>query len=289
MTPAPAARATTAADVLPAADAVLARASGENFTVASALVGRRTARHLLAIYGFARLVDELGDAVAGDRLAQLDEAEREVERAYAGEPLHPLFRALAETIRACDLPRGPFLRLIEANRRDQVHTDYRTYEELLEYCTLSANPVGELVLHVFGAATPERIALSDDVCTGLQLVEHWQDVREDAERGRVYLPAEDRERFGVARDDLVAGPAGEPLRRLLQLETARAVELLRSGVELVASLRGRARLAVAGYVGGGLAAAGALDRCNYDVCGGPPRAGGARRLSATVRVLRGGP
>lgn len=288
MTPAAAARATTAADVLPAADAVLARASGENFTVASALVGRRAARHLLAIYGFARLVDELGDAVAGDRLAQLDEAEREIDRAYGGEPLHPLFRALAGTIRACDLPRGPFLRLIEANRRDQVHTDYRTYEELVDYCTLSANPVGELVLHVFGAATPQRIALSDDVCTGLQLVEHWQDVREDAARGRIYLPAEDRERFEVTADDLLAPTASEALRSLLRFETARAEELLRSGVELVASLPGRAKLAVANYVGGGLAAAGALARADYDVCGGPPRAGGARRVSATLRVLRGG-
>lgn len=261
----------------PSSEVVQARAPGENFTVASALLGRSTARHLRAIYGYARLVDELGDAAEGDRSELLDELEEEIERAYAGEPRHPLMRDLAPTIRACGLPRAPFLRLLEANRRDQSQPEYETYEDLLSYCELSANPVGELVLHVFGAATEERIALSDDVCTALQLVEHWQDVGEDAARGRIYLPAEDRARFGVAREELSGSSAGVPLRRLLAFESERAGELLASGPKLVSSLRGRARLAVAGYVGGGRAALDALAACGYDVLATRARPSHVRR------------
>src|SRR5581483_2146373 len=201
-----------------AAHAIRARAAGENFSVAPLLLGRATAARLHAIYDFARLVDELGDSAEGDRLRLLDDAEAELDRAFAGEAAAPVFRALEPLIADCSLPRGPFVRLIDANRRDQLHPELATYEELLDYCTLSANPVGELVLHVFGAATPERVALSDSVCTGLQLVEHWQDVAEDARNGRVYLPAEDRERFGVEREQLVAPHASERLRRLLAFE-----------------------------------------------------------------------
>src|SRR5205823_12115026 len=120
-----------------------------------------------------------------------------LHRVFDGAPHHPLLQRLALTVNACALPRQPFLRLIEANRRDQLTKTYATFDELLGYCDLSANPVGELVLHVFRAATPERIELSDRVCTALQLVEHWQDVAEDCRRGRIYLPAEDLERFGV--------------------------------------------------------------------------------------------
>jgi squalene synthase HpnC len=288
MTAATAGRGPTSVE-LPETDAVLARAGGENFRVASVLFGRTAARHLRAIYGFARLVDELGDAVAGDRLAHLDEAERELERAYGvgGAPRHPRFRELAVTIRVCGLPREPFRRLIEANRRDQHHTDYASYEELVDYCALSANPVGELVLHVFGAATPRLIELSDAVCTGLQLVEHWQDVREDAANGRVYLPAEDRERYGVRVEDLLAATASPQLRRLLAFESDRARGLLAEGTQLVRALRGRARLAVAGYVGGGRAALDALDAADYEVLAATPRASGRQVLAATLRVLRG--
>jgi squalene synthase HpnC len=271
----------------PSPDIVLARAPGENFTVASALLGRATARHLRAIYGYARLVDELGDAAEGDRSLLLDGLENEVDRAFAGDARHPLMRELAQTIRACRLPRAPFLRLLEANRRDQVEPEYETYADLLSYCELSANPVGELVLHVFDAATAEQIALSDDVCTALQLVEHWQDVGEDAARGRIYLPAEDRAAFGVAREDLTASATSEPLRRLLAFESERAAQLLASGSELVSSLRGRARLAVAGYVGGGRAALHALAACGYDVLAVRARASRGRRAWLSLVSLRG--
>jgi len=229
----------------------------------------------MAIYGFARLVDQLGDDVDGDRRAHLDRLEEDLDRVYDGrQPEHPIMQRLAPSVRACSFPRGPFERLIEANRRDQEQLVYRTYEELVDYCDLSANPVGELVLHVFAAATPERVALSDDVCTALQLVEHWQDVEEDfRERGRVYVPAEDLERFGVE--------PGATSPELMAFEIARARSLLDRGARLVGTLRGRARLAVAGYVGGGRAALDALER-------GSPTAAKAARLRATLATFARG-
>jgi squalene synthase HpnC len=245
---------TTATHPLPGEVAVLDRASTENFSVASLVLGRATRDHLLAIYGFARFVDQLGDEVEGDRLAHLEWLEAELDRAYDGEPEHPLMRRLAPTLHVFDLPREPFLRLIDANRRDQEQTVYRTFDELIEYCDLSANPVGELVLHIFGAATGARIVLSNEICTALQLVEHWQDVAEDYGRGRIYVPAEDLERFDVSAGEF----HGAAYEQLMSFEIARARALLDEGASLVGTLRGRARLAIAGYVGGGRAALDAL-------------------------------
>src|SRR5437867_1401823 len=147
----------------PAPAEVMARAQGENFPVASRLLPRRVRAHLLAIYGFARLVDELGDAAPGDRMAALDWLEAELDRAFEGSAQHPLLVRLQRTLRDCALPREPFARLIDANRIDQRVERYDTWEQLRGYCALSANPVGELVLRVLGAATPERIALSDSI------------------------------------------------------------------------------------------------------------------------------
>jgi squalene synthase HpnC len=272
---------------LPTADEIGARAAGENFSVASILLGRETRAHLQAIYGYARLVDEIGDAVPGDRLALLAAFEADLARIFdgPGPPVDPVLRRLEPTVVSLRLPRGPFERLIAANRRDQEHLAYRTHEELLAYCDLSANPVGELVLHVFGAASPDRIALSDRVCTALQLAEHWQDVAEDYRAGRIYLPAEDLARFGVAPTALAGAVATAPLRRLLAFEVTRASRLLDEGAPLVGRLQGRARLAVAGYVGGGRAALAAIATADYDVLAGAPRAGRARRARATFTTL----
>lgn len=217
---------------LPSRQAVMVQARSENFPVAMWLLGPRTRRHLLAIYGFARLVDDIGDEADGDRLALLDQVERELDA-----PEHPVLRELAVTVRECALPREPFLRLIEANRRDQVVTRYGSFEELLDYCRLSAAPVGELVLHVFGAATAERIALSDRICAALQVIEHLQDVEEDRARGRVYIGA-----FDAA---------------------AHARSLLAQGAPLVRTLSGRARLAVAGFVAGGRVALDELEGSDH--------------------------
>ncbi len=269
---------------LPRSSAILPLAAGENFKVAPLLAGRRIRFHLTSIYGFARLADQLGDEVPGDRTALLDELERQLHEAFDGEPSHPLLRRVAKTVRECELPRGPFLRLIEANRLDQHRRRYATFDELLGYCDLSANPVGELVLHAFGSATPEQIALSDKVCSALQLAEHWQDVGEDYARGRVYLPAEDLERFAVRDDDLGAGRSSDALRSLLAFEVKRARQLLDAGAPLVGTLHGRARVAVAGYVGGGRAALDALDAGGHEVLAGSPRPSRGRRLRAALHA-----
>jgi len=244
----------TAQERLPGEHAILPLAAGENFPVALRVLGPRVGAHLTAIYGFARLVDQIGDELKCDRLAALDAFETDVARVWDGEPAHPLLRRLVPTVRACGMPRGPFLRLIEANRRDQGIVAYETFGELLGYCELSANPVGELVLYVFGVATPERIALSDKICSALQVIEHCQDVHEDAEHGRVYMPAEDLERFGVEPVDLRARVASTGVRKLLAFEIeSRARPLLDAGAPLVGTLHGGARIAVSGYVGGGRA------------------------------------
>ena len=218
-------------------------------------------------------MDDLGDEAAGDRLALLDWVEHDLDRVYAAAaPEHPVMRALAPTIRECGLPDGPFRRLIEANRRDQLVTRYDTFEELLGYCQLSAAPVGELVLHVFAAAAPERIALSDRVCAGLQVLEHLQDVGEDYTRGRVYLPREDMRRFGCDEPALAAGSVSPALRELLAFETTRARALLDAGPALARMLAPRPRLAVAGFVAGGQASLDALERAHFEVLGAQPRA-----------------
>ncbi len=253
----------------PTADAVMAQAASENFPVALKLLGATRRRQLLSLYGYARLVDDAGDEASGDRLGLLDWIEADLDHIYAHErPEHPVLRALQPTVDALRLPDGPFRRLIEANRRDQTIHSYPTFEALLDYCKLSAAPVGELVLHVFGAATRERIAFSDRICAGLQVAEHLQDVAEDHGKGRIYLPAEDLERFGVR--ELPATPTPE-FRRLMAFEVERAHSLLRDGGPLIRTLRGMPALAVAGFVAGGRAALDAIAAAGYDVLAARPR------------------
>jgi squalene synthase HpnC len=267
---------------LPAVDDLLAKAAHENFPVAPRWLPRRLREELLAIYGFARLVDDAGDETAGDRLALLDAIEVDLLRAAAGEARHPLVRRLAPGLRSQRFPIEPFQRLVAANRLDQHVARYETWEQLQDYCSLSATPVGELVLHVLEAATPERIALSDAVCTALQLIEHCQDVAEDRARGRVYLPAEDLARAGASERDLDARPAPPALRAALAFEEARARALFAAAEPLLASLHGTARLLVAGFAAGGLAAADALARAGHDPSAGAPR---PRRRDVVRHVL----
>jgi squalene synthase HpnC len=192
--------------------------------------------------------------VAGDRLGLLDVVEGELEAIFAGRPpTHPVMCELAPTVVGCGLAIDPFRRLIEANRLDQTVTRYATFGQLLDYCRLSATPVGELVLGVFGVATPARIALSDRVCAGLQIAEHLQDIAEDRDRDRIYLPAEDLIRFGCDDEALSQTPNGS-LKALIAFEAERARRLLASGAPLARSLTLRPRLAVAGFVAGGRAA-----------------------------------
>jgi squalene synthase HpnC len=252
----------------------MARAASENFPVAARLLAPRHRRALLAVYGFARLADELGDELDGDRLAALDWLAEELDRAYAGRARTPLLVSLQRVLGECELPREPFMRLIEANRMDQRVSRYQSWEQLRGYCELSANPVGELVLAIFDLHTPERVRLSDDVCTGLQLAEHLQDVGEDERRGRFYVPREDIERLGYLRDAIA-------------FELARARELLSAGAPLAASIPAwRPKLAIAAFAAGGLAALEQIERAGYEVLDGVPAAGARRRLRWLARVLR---
>jgi squalene synthase HpnC len=274
---------------VPPAEAVMARARGENFPVASRLLPRSVRADLLAIYGFARLVDQLGDEATGDRRAHLDWLEAELDRAYEGRASHPVMARLGPTLRRRSLPRQPFADLIEANRRDQDVRCYPTFADLVDYCRYSANPVGRLVLIVLGASTPERQRLSDRVCTGLQLVEHAQDVGEDARRGRVYLPQEDLEHFGCPEADLLAPVASPALRAVIAFQAARARTFLDAGALLAGSLPGRAQMAVAGFAGGGLAALDSMERADFDVLSvrcRPTPVGVARRLADVLVASR---
>jgi phytoene synthase len=266
---------------------ILARAAGENFAVAPRFLPRRVREPLEALYGFARLVDEIGDAAPGDRGALLDALEQDLLRAWSGRARHPLLRRLSPWIESCALPSEAFLRLVEANRWDQRLRQIASWQELLAYCSLSANPVGELVLRIFGAATPERVALSDSVCSALQVIEHCQDVAEDHARGRVYLPAEDLADAGCGDADL-ANPRSPALRRVIGMQLSRARRMLASGAPLVAELSGFARFAVAGYVAGGLAACEALVRAGCDASA--PGARGTKRaaLRHGVRLVFSG-
>jgi squalene synthase HpnC len=248
------------------AERIEARAAGENFPVVSILAPRAARPHLRAVYGFARLVDNLGDEAEGDRNALLDELERELE----GPPAAEIMRRVHETIAACRLPKEPFRRLIEANRIDQVKSRYETWEELREYCTYSADPVGRLVLGVYGqGGEPHLVTMSDSICTGLQLVNFLQDPPRDLALGRVYLPQASLGRFGV-RDEDLAGPLTPEVASLLRFEGERARGLLEAGLPLAKALGGRPGMSVALYARGGLAALDALERAGWDVFSSRP-------------------
>jgi len=259
------------------------RAGEENFPVALRALPSGIRRHLRAVYDVARVIDDLGDVGPGHRAAALIAFRSDLATIWQGlTPSASVLRGLAATVAECDLPEQPFRDLIEANLRDQTKVEYATYAELLDYCTLSANPVGRVVLCIFRASTPERVVLSDRVCTALQIIEHCQDVAEDHRAGRRYLPLEDLRRFAVTPADLGADDATPRLRELVRFEAERAEALLRDGALLVGELRGWARLAVAGYVAGGLAAVAALRRGGWSVLPmHPPR----RRLDVITALV----
>lgn len=261
---------------------VAARAAGENFPVGSVFFPRALRPHIRALYCYARLVDELGDSFDGDRLAALDELERQVTATFEGEPTWPVMRNVQPTVRAFDLPREPFLRLIEANRMDQHVTEYATWDDVKHYCVHSADPCGRLVLGVLRRLDdPELVSASDDVCTGLQLVNFLQDVPRDLELGRIYLPADERARFG---DPSLDRPS-EELRALLRFEAARAAGFLRSGDVLRARIGGRLGRAVGLFARGGLAALEALESAGWDVFTQRPKPSRARLAREAALVL----
>lgn len=282
----------------PSSQAVLSRAAGENFPVALRILPRRHRDDLLAIYGYARLTDELGDGYDGDRRVALDQLASLVDAAFGNPPpaegpaggapaaWGQLVNRAAGMVQSHGGDPTPLYDLIAANRQDQEVRDYATFDQLVAYCRLSANPVGHLVLAAFDAGNPQRRAWSDRICTGLQLAEHWQDVAEDARAGRVYLPGEDRARFAVTPEMLGESSVSPQLRGLMIFEAARARRLLESGAPLVADLRGWARLAIAGFVAGGFAALDAVASVDFDVLAHPsPRPAKPRLARHALRLL----
>jgi squalene synthase HpnC len=238
------------------------------------------------VYGFARLVDNLGDEAEGDRLALLAALEQELDACYRGEqPRTGVMRRLQRSIAERSLPREPFERLIEANRIDQRTTRYETWEDVRRYCTYSAEPVGRLVLAIYGRADDEElVALSDDVCTGLQLVNFLQDPPRDYALGRIYLPLADLRRFAVEEAEL-AGPRSDRLVALCRFEADRAAQLLLRGLPLGKALGGRVGRSVTLFARGGLAALAALERAGWDVFEGRPAPGKATFAWLTLREL----
>jgi squalene synthase HpnC len=245
----------------------VAKSHYENFTVASLLLPRRLVRHFNAVYAYCRWSDDLADETAGGDLALRLIAwwRGELLACYDGTPRHPVTVALRETIRRFDIPPRPFLDLLVAFEQDQRVKRYDTFDQLLGYCRNSANPVGRLVLHLFECFDEDRGARSDDVCTGLQLANFWQDVARDFAIGRVYLPAEDRARFGYPDTDLDARHCTPAFRDLMRFEVDRARGYFDRGAALLPLLPPAARVDVDLFIGGGRAILDAVERAGYDV------------------------
>jgi len=235
--------------------------------VASWFLPRRLRRHFYNVYAYCRWADDLADEVFSPRqsLALLDWWEGQLRECYAGRTRHPVFCALAETIERFNIPMDPFLDLLVAFRQDQRQRRYETFADVLQYCRYSANPVGRLVLYLAECHTPDRVHLSDSICTGLQLANFCQDVARDWHRGRVYLPLSDCARFGYEEAMFARGEFNEAFRKLMVASVDRAEGFLREGVPLVGRVPWELRLDVALFIHGGLAILAAVRRQNYDV------------------------
>ncbi len=263
----------------------LARSHYENFTVASLFLPRDRRRHFYALYAFCRFVDDLGDEFEGDRLNALEYWRQETEACFSDAPTHPYMIALQNTIRAFDIPKEPFLRLIEANRMDQTVSRYSTFEDLEYYCRHSANPVGRLVLYVCGYRDKERQRLSDHTCTALQLANFWQDVSRDYAKGRIYIPLEDMETFGYSEDELARRMATDGFRRLMKFQVERARELFHNGLPLVDMVDDRLKLDIALFSKGGMSVLDSIERQNYDVLTRRPVVGKGKKAFLLLSTL----
>ncbi|HLG70126.1 MAG TPA: squalene synthase HpnC [Chloroflexota bacterium] len=263
----------------------LARSHYENFLVVSWLLPRHLHQPMFNIYAYCRGVDDLGDEAEGDRLALLDGWQRELGACYGGKPEHPAFVALAPTIRQFDLPIEPFQRLIEANRRDQTVTRYETYDDVLDYCRYSANPVGRLVLMLFGYRDEERFALSDATCTALQLANFWQDVARDYKIGRIYLPLEDMHRFGCSEAQIASGTFDARFRALMEYEVERTRELFDLGAQLVPLVQRRLQVDLRLFTLGGMEVLNRIEAQGYDVLTKRPVVSGWRQAALLVQAL----
>ena len=263
----------------------LARSHYENFLVVSWLLPRRLHQPMFNVYAYCRSVDDLGDESAGDRLALLDGFERQLEACFAGQPEGELFTALEGTVRRFELPIEPFRRLIQANRQDQTVQRYDTYAGVLDYCEHSANPVGRLVLMLFGYRDEKRFALSDATCTALQLANFWQDVARDYAIGRVYLPLEDLRQFGCSESELASGTFDADWRALMEFEVERTRDLFRQGEQLVPLVERRLQLDLRLFTLGGVEVLNRIRAQGYNVLTRRPTVGSWRQLGLLARAL----
>lgn len=261
----------------------------ENFHVASWFLPKRLRPHFHAVYAYCRVSDDLGDET-GDReqsLALLDFWGRELDACYRGEMRHPVFVALAETIRACAIPKEPFADLLVAFKRDQRAVRMETMRDVLDYCHYSANPVGQLVLYVCGYRDAERFRLSDETCTGLQLANFWQDVREDYARDRIYFPQEDMRRFGVDEAMIAEGRFTPEFRELMRYEVEYARDTMRRGLPLIGMVDRELAVDLDLFSRGGLEILNAIEAQGYDVLRARPAISKPRKAGLLMRALSG--
>ena len=253
----------------------LARTHYENFTVASLLLPRRLLRHFHAVYAYCRWADDLADEVGGGprALALLRWWREELLRCYDDRPRHPVMIALRETIEKFRIPPDPFLNLLFAFEQDQIVKRYATFEQLLAYCQNSANPVGHLILYLGKAFNRENAILSDHICTALQLTNFWQDVDRDFAIGRVYIPGEDRQRFGYSEADLQNRRYTPDFAELMRFQVERTRDRFYRGVPLVERLAPDIRPDVELFIRGGLAVLRKIERLRYNVWAARPGAG----------------
>ena len=267
----------------------LAETHYENFHVASWFLPTKLRPHFHSIYAYCRVSDDLGDEVGSHEqaLALLDFWGQELDDCYAGKARHPVFVALAETVRACGIPKEPFADLLVAFRQDQIVTRYRNMDELMGYCRYSANPVGRLVLYVCGYTDAERFRFSDATCSALQLANFWQDVCEDYRRGRIYLPLDAMERFGVTEANIASGEATPQFRALLRDQVAIAREMFAEGLPLIGMVDRELALDLDLFSRGGLEILNAIEKQNYDVLRARPAISKATKLALVARAVAG--
>ena len=267
----------------------LATTHYENFHVASWFLPARLRPHFYSIYAYCRIADDLGDEV-GNReqsLALLDVWGRELDACYQGEARHPVFVALAETIRVCDIPQKPFADLLMAFRQDQTVPRYQTMADVLDYCKYSADPVGRLVLYACGYRDAERFLLSDFTCTALQLANFWQDVSSDYARGRIYLPLDDMHRYGVDEATIAQREPTAAFRELLRYEVDYARQLFARGLPLIGLVDRELAVDLDLFSRGGLEILRAIERRQYDVLTTRPVISKFRKLGLLARALWG--
>jgi len=267
----------------------LAESHYENFHVATWFLPEALRPHFHAIYAYCRVSDDLGDEV-GDTaaaLALLDAWGRELDACYQGEARHPVFVALSETIRACSIPKQPFADLLTAFRQDQTVTRYSTMQDVLAYCRCSANPVGRLVLYACNEVDEEKFRLSDATCSALQLANFWQDVSVDYLKGRVYLPQQDMEFFGVGDETIAEGVATPEFRALIRLEVDFARGLFDEGLALIGMVNRSLALDLDLFSRGGLQILRAIERRDFDVLSARPAISKSTKLGLAMRAVTG--